>query len=68
MVYSFTMKVFGLIAGLLLMLVGSVWILQGLDSTYAPQSFMTGNRLWLWAGVVTVIGSFILIRSSLKHR
>ncbi len=62
------MKVFGLIAGFLLLLVGSVWILQGLDSTFAPQSFMTGSRLWLWAGVITVIGGIILIRSSLKHR
>jgi hypothetical protein len=66
--YPCTMKVFGLIAGILLTLVGSVWVLQGLDSTFAPRSFMTGSRLWLWAGVATAIGGFILIRSSLKHR
>ncbi len=42
-------------AGVILLMVGSIWILQGFDVAFAPESFMTDNRSWSVAGLVTVI-------------
>jgi hypothetical protein len=41
--------------GVLLVLVGTVWILQGLNVGFAPQSFMTADRTWSWVGAVVVV-------------
>ena len=41
-------------SGIVLVLVGTVWILQGFDVAFAPESFMTGDRLWVGAGVVAI--------------
>jgi hypothetical protein len=47
--------------GIILGIVGVIWILQGLDVDFAPQSFMTGDRLWVVLGVVAVLagGAFL---------
>lgn len=42
-------------AGVLLLISGAVWILQGLNIAFAPQSFMTGNQFWTVAGVASVV-------------
>jgi hypothetical protein len=43
------------IAGVLLMLVGAVWFLQGID--VLPGSFMTGQTQWaIYGGVAFVAG------------
>lgn len=57
-----------LAAGILLIIAGSVWILQGFDVTFAPQSFMTGDRSWVLWGALAVMGGVILIWSHLKTR
>lgn len=48
--------------GVVLILAGVIWILQGMDVAFAPQSFMTDDRRWvLWGGVAAVMGvGFIL--------
>ncbi len=43
----------------LLFLVGVLWIGQGLG--YIKGSFMTGQILWFWVGIVCVIGSGVLV-------
>ncbi len=53
----------GLATGILLVLAGSVWILQGLDVAFAPQSFMTNNRWWVYWGILAVVvGVFMVVR------
>ena len=42
-------------AGLILLLAGTVWILQGFDVAFAPESFMTGDRVWIGAGAAAVV-------------
>jgi hypothetical protein len=42
------------IVAVLGLLVGCVWILQGLD--YLGGSFMSGNRQWFWIGALVAIG------------
>jgi hypothetical protein len=53
----------GLATGILLILAGSVWVLQGLDVAFAPQSFMTNNRWWVYWGILAVVvGVFLVVR------
>lgn len=42
-------------SGIVLLMAGTIWILQGLDVAFAPESFMTGDLAWTGAGVVAVI-------------
>ena len=50
-----------LAAGVFLIIAGIVWILQGFDVTFAPQSFMTGDRSWVAWGAVAIIGGVGLL-------
>jgi hypothetical protein len=58
----------GIVGGVALALVGAVWVLQGLNAEFAPNSFMTGSRVWLIVGVVTFVGGMALVRLSLMRR
>jgi len=47
--------------GLLLLLVGIIWILQGIN--ILPGSFMTGDPIWAMIGLVCVgLGGFVLFK------
>lgn len=47
------------IAGGLLVLVGGVWILQGIN--VLPGSFMTGQTKWAIYGAIAAIAGVVLI-------
>ena len=47
------MKLFGTIVGLLLVLVGIVWILQG--ANIVGGSVMSGQSQWLYIGIVVAL-------------
>jgi LPXTG-motif cell wall-anchored protein len=47
------------VLGVLLVVFGGVWTLQGLG--LVGGSFMTGSRLWLVIGLVLVIAGFALL-------
>ncbi len=49
------MREVGRALGVILGIVGVIWILQGLDFSFAPQSFMTGDRTWVALGVVALV-------------
>ncbi len=54
------MRVFLSIIGVLLILVGAVWFLQGIN--VLPGSFMTGNPQWaINGGIAVVIGLVLLV-------
>ena len=38
-----------------LILVGGVWLAQGVDLPWAPQSFMTGDPWWAMGGAIGVL-------------
>lgn len=44
-----------IVSGVVLVVAGTIWILQGLNVAFAPDSFMTGDRSWTWVGAVAVI-------------
>lgn len=50
-----------LAGGILLLLSGTIWILQGFDVAFAPESFMTGNTAWVLWGTIAVLAGGGLI-------
>ncbi len=57
------MRIVGVVVGLLLLLVGVVWILQGIN--VLPGSFMSGRMGYAGLGViVAIVGIVILLRSA----
>jgi hypothetical protein len=50
-----------LAAGIILVIAGVVWILQGFDVAFAPESFMTDDRQWvLWGGLALISGAGLI--------
>ena len=57
------MKIIGNVVGVLLVLVGFVWFLQGIG--VLPGSFMTGQTRWaVYGGGAIAIGAGALIRAN----
>jgi hypothetical protein len=53
-----------LATGIFLMVGGAIWVLQGLNVAFAPESFMTDNRWWVvWGALSIVIGIALVVRS-----
>ena len=55
-----------LIGGLALDLIGTIWILQGLN--VLPGSFMTGQAFWAGAGLVAMIAGLALLLLGIRRR
>ena len=53
------MRTVMMVAGVLLLFVGCVWILQGIN--VLPGSFMTGQTKWAVIGAVTLVIGIVLI-------
>ena len=53
------MRMLMMIVGALLVLMGGVWILQGIN--VLPGSFMTGQTKWAMYGALAVVAGIILI-------
>lgn len=54
------------VLGVLLLLVGAVWTLQG--AGLLPGSVMTGSRFWLVVGVVCVVAGGVLLYRAVRRR
>jgi uncharacterized membrane protein HdeD (DUF308 family) len=54
------------IAGVLLALVGCVWILQGIN--LLPGSFMTGQMKWAVYGAVSLVAGVVLLIAANRRR
>jgi hypothetical protein len=48
------MRQMRLATGIVLLVAGTVWTLQGLDVSFVPKSFMSGDRAWVWLGILAV--------------
>jgi hypothetical protein len=53
------MRIPMMIAGVVLVLIGGVWILQGIN--VLPGSFMTGQSKWAVYGAITAVIGIVLI-------
>ena len=59
------MRTASVVLGVVLVIVGLVWIGQGLN--LIPGSFMTGNRMWFYTGLVmAVVGGVLIILGKRK--
>jgi hypothetical protein len=56
------MRTAAIVVGILLVAAGLVWIAQGLDLAFAPQSFMTADRTWILIGAATAFVGAIVVR------
>ena len=56
------MKIAARVLGVLLMIAGVVWILQGIN--ILPGSFMTGQMQWAVYGAIAVIVGTVLVVAS----
>ncbi len=59
------MKTVSLVAGILAVLTGGVWILQGVG--ILPGSFMSGQRMWLLIGLVVALVGLVLVYNGLRR-
>ncbi len=58
-------KIVAMVLGVLLVLIGCVWILQGIN--VLPGSFMTGQLQWaVYGAVAVVIGALLVVSSRRK--
>ena len=55
-----------MVVGFVLVLLGNVWILQGLN--VLPGSFMSGQPFWAGAGLVALIVGVGLLVAGLRRR
>ena len=60
------MKAGAIVIAVIMLLVGAVWIGQGLG--YIKGSFMTGDMHWFWIGVALVVAALVLGSAALFYR
>jgi hypothetical protein len=59
-------RTISIVLGVIAILLGGLWIGQGLN--VIPGSFMTGNKMWFWIGLVLAILGVVLIVLGLRKR
>ena len=47
--------------GVVLIIAGLIWMFQGLDLPFAPESFMTSNPVWVAIGAATALAGVTLV-------
>jgi hypothetical protein len=56
-----------LAGGIILVLLGAVWALQGLDVSFVPQGGMTGEVIWvIIGGLVVLVGLWLILSARRK--
>ncbi|MFN8581384.1 MAG: hypothetical protein U0163_10460 [Gemmatimonadaceae bacterium] len=60
------MRIASTISGVVLVLVGCIWFLQGIN--VLPGSFMTGQIKWAIYGAIAAIAGIALIVSARRRR
>jgi hypothetical protein len=58
-------RIVSLILGVIAILAGAVWILQG--SGVIPGSFMTGQRMWLVTGIIVAVVGLALAYNGIRR-
>lgn len=53
------MRIAGNVVGIILVLIGALWIAQG--SNLMPNTVMSGQSMWLWIGVAAAVVGLALL-------
>ena len=57
------------VLGLAMLIMGGIWVLQGLNVSWAPQSFMTADINWTYRGIgFALVGAVLLLWSIFSWR
>lgn len=59
------MKTASLVLGIIALITGGVWILQGVG--ILPGSFMSGQRMWLLIGLVVAAVGLALVYNGIRR-
>lgn len=54
------------VLGLTMLILGGIWVLQGLNVSWAPQSFMTADINWTYRGAVFAVAGLALLLFGLR--
>jgi hypothetical protein len=54
-----------LLVGIVLMLIGSVWLLQG--ASILPGSVMSGQLFWAWVGGIVLIAGVVVFALAVRR-
>jgi hypothetical protein len=66
--FNIVMRIVSSLIGLLMMFMGSVWILQGLN-IYFRVGFMVGDKRWVaWGALLALVGLCQLVWSNTRQR
>jgi hypothetical protein len=49
------------VLGVAMLIMGGIWVLQGLNVSWAPQSFMTSDTNWTYRGAAFAIAGLVLL-------
>ena len=60
-----TSRMSSVVLGALALLLGLLWVGQGLG--YVPGSFMTGAIRWFWIGLVVALVGLLLVLAGLRR-
>jgi len=68
--FDLVMRIVSTLIGLLLVLMGGIWVLQGLNLAWGAlaRSFMQGDQHWALYGAIVVIIGVAQIVWSIKRR
>jgi len=68
-VFNVVMRAVSTLIGLLLVCMGGVWVLQGLDIAFQGDSFMAGDPQWaIYGAIVVVVGLGQVVWSNTRQR
>jgi carbonic anhydrase/acetyltransferase-like protein (isoleucine patch superfamily) len=54
-----------IVVGAIAVVTGAVWVGQGMN--LIPGSFMTGDRTWLFIGLVVAVAGVVLVSTGLRR-
>ena len=69
--FNVIMRIISTLIGLLLVLMGGIWIMQGLNLAWGAlaRSFMQGDQHWaMYGAIVLIIGVCQVIWSNIRQR
>ena len=67
--FNIVMRVVSTLLGLLMICLGGVWVLQGLDIAFQGDSFMAGDPQWaVYGAILALVGVGQVIWSNTRQR
>ena len=68
-VFNVVMRVVSTLIGLLMVCMGGIWVLQGLDIAFQGGSFMAGDPMWaVYGSILAVFGLGQMIWSNTRPK